>query len=38
MLTLKGWNKKEAAKALGISRSRLYNLLKKYDIPLSPDA
>jgi DNA-binding NtrC family response regulator len=38
MLTLKGWNKKEAAKALGISRSRLYNLLRKYDIPFSPDA
>jgi len=32
MLAAKKGNKKEAAKALGISRSRLYNLLKKYDI------
>ncbi len=32
MLTAKNGNKKEAAKALGISRSRLYNLLKKYKI------
>jgi len=38
MLAHKGWNKKETAKVLGISRSRLYNLLKKYEIPTSPDA
>ena len=31
-----GWNKKETARRLGISRSTLYNKLKKYDIPLTP--
>jgi DNA-binding NtrC family response regulator len=35
MLSSKQGNKKETAKALGISRARLYNLLKKYEI-LSP--
>ncbi|MBI4832845.1 MAG: sigma-54-dependent Fis family transcriptional regulator [Candidatus Lindowbacteria bacterium] len=34
ILEAKKGNKKEAAKALGISRSRLYNLLKRYDIPI----
>jgi DNA-binding NtrC family response regulator len=32
ILEAKKGNKKEAAKALGISRSRLYNLLKKYNV------
>jgi two-component system response regulator AtoC len=32
ILAEKNGNKKEAAKALGISRSRLYNLLKKFGI------
>ncbi len=36
ILASENWNKKETAKALGISRSRLYNLLKKYQIPTSP--
>jgi DNA-binding NtrC family response regulator len=33
VLAAKKGNKKEASKALGISRSRLYNLLKKYNAP-----
>jgi DNA-binding NtrC family response regulator len=37
MLAGHGWNKKAAAQALGISRSRLYNLINKFDIPTSPD-
>ena len=37
MLELKGWNKKETARALAISRSRLYNLLKKHEIPFSQE-
>lgn len=37
ILAAKGGNKKEAAKALGISRTRLYNLLKKYGIPYPPN-
>ena len=36
ILASKNWNKKETAKVLGISRSRLYNLIKKYKIPMSP--
>ncbi len=36
MLAANKGNKKETAKALGISRSRLYNLLKRFGIPLSP--
>jgi two-component system response regulator AtoC len=36
MLAAKGGNKKETAKALGISRSRLYNLLTKYGVSDSP--
>jgi DNA-binding NtrC family response regulator len=35
MLASKNWNKKETAKVLGISRSRLYNLIKRYNIPMS---
>jgi DNA-binding NtrC family response regulator len=35
-LTSKNWNKKQTAESLGISRSRLYNLISKYDIPTSP--
>jgi DNA-binding NtrC family response regulator len=37
MLARKKGNKKETAKALGISRSRLYNLLKKFDIHAPPE-
>ncbi|UCD56266.1 MAG: sigma-54-dependent Fis family transcriptional regulator [Candidatus Hydrogenedentota bacterium] len=37
MLAWKKGNKKETAKALGISRSRLYNLLKKFDIHVPPE-
>ncbi len=37
MLLTKQGNKRETAKALGISRSRLYSLLKKYNILLPPD-
>jgi len=36
MLLVKKGNKKETAKALGISRARLYNLLKKYEISSPP--
>jgi DNA-binding NtrC family response regulator len=35
MLVAKKGNKKKAAQALGISRTRLYNLLRKYHIPYS---
>jgi len=38
MLAAKKGNKKETAIALGISRSRLYNLLKKFDISNTPDS
>ncbi|MBI5117259.1 sigma-54-dependent Fis family transcriptional regulator [Candidatus Poribacteria bacterium] len=38
VLEAKEGNKKEAAKALGISRSRLYNLLKRYNIVTSPES
>ena len=37
MLAAKKGNKKATAQALGISRSRLYNLLKKYDISFSSE-
>ena len=37
VLAAKKGNKKETAKALGISRSRLYNLLKKHEIPISTE-
>lgn len=37
MLGSKNWNKKATAKALGISRSCLYNLIRRYDIPTSQD-
>jgi two-component system NtrC family response regulator/two-component system response regulator AtoC len=33
VLSAKKGNKKETAKALGISRTRLYSLIKKYEIP-----
>jgi DNA-binding NtrC family response regulator len=36
ILASNNWNKKRTAKVLGISRSRLYNLIKKYKIPMSP--
>ncbi|RJP15314.1 MAG: sigma-54-dependent Fis family transcriptional regulator [Candidatus Abyssobacteria bacterium SURF_5] len=36
MLSLKKGNKKETAKSLGISRARLYSLLKRYEILSSP--
>jgi transcriptional regulator of acetoin/glycerol metabolism len=32
VLTQCGWNKKQASQKLGISRSSLYNKLKKYRI------
>ncbi|GAB4353454.1 MAG: sigma-54 dependent transcriptional regulator [Candidatus Abyssubacteria bacterium] len=35
VLTAEKGNKKKAARVLGISRTRLYNLLKKYHIPYS---
>ncbi len=37
VLASKNWNKKQTAKTLGISRSRLYNLIGKYGIPMSPE-
>jgi two-component system response regulator HydG len=30
-----GWNKKRAAKKLGVNRTTLYNKLRKYNIPSS---
>ncbi len=36
ILAEKKGNKKEAAKTLGISRSRLYNMMKKFGIPSIP--